>query len=240
MRKTNSTHRMKIFGLDDMLVGAAIMGGSSLFTSSQNRDATEQANQANAAQAQMNRDFQERMSNTAYQRGMADMKAAGLNPILAYQKGGASSPTGSQATMQPLPAIDAKAGEAINTGLAMRRSTQELENMKYTADNIQADTAKKTAEVVNTNARTAIATADLSPAELRKVIADADKSVYSSSAGRLARQAGTTAQEISRTTDPVVNSAAKLLRGYNDTRSRRSTTETTRDGDNTFTERFHY
>ena len=53
----------------------------------------------NSAEALANRQFQERMSNTSYQRAVEDMRKAGLNPILAYAQGGASTPGGSGATI---------------------------------------------------------------------------------------------------------------------------------------------
>lgn len=60
------------------------------------------ANKSNADNVQKQMDFQRQMSNTAYQRGTKDMEAAGLNPALAYQQGGASSQPGATATVQPL------------------------------------------------------------------------------------------------------------------------------------------
>ncbi|WNK14428.1 MAG: DNA pilot protein [Microvirus sp.] len=97
-------------GLSGMLGGTGGVGSAlgSLFAGGASYLGGQQANEASAAEAQKNRDFQERMSDTQYQRGTADMKAAGINPMLAYAQGGASSPSGGQASQEDVvsPAVD--------------------------------------------------------------------------------------------------------------------------------------
>lgn len=92
------------------------------------------ANQANKEIAQAQMDFQERMSNTAWQRGVADMKAAGINPMLAVTKGGASSPAGASARME------AAGARGLEAALSSALGTSQMKQQKYQNKFIQAQT----------------------------------------------------------------------------------------------------
>lgn len=74
-------------GMFDSFAGSAL-GALSGFLGGQS------ANKASQESAREQMAFQEEMSNTSYQRAVADLNAAGLSPMLAYSKGGATTPTG--------------------------------------------------------------------------------------------------------------------------------------------------
>lgn len=125
------------------------------------------------AQAQ---DYSTRMSSTAYQRAVQDMRAAGINPMLAYQQGGASAPIGQTASGSSLggpspgsgamargtgalpgsvPQVENTLSAFANTGFAALQAYQGLSSTMAQVEKLKADTALSGAAADLTRAQAA-------------------------------------------------------------------------------------
>jgi hypothetical protein len=109
-----------------MIESALITAGANLLGSHMRN---KEAKKASARQMAFQRD----MSDTSYQRGMEDMRKAGLNPILAGKVGGASTPTGS--TYNP----ENVATSAVQAYNVSNLTAQQARNQRLDADLKQLD-----------------------------------------------------------------------------------------------------
>ncbi|QKI28933.1 VP2 [Kummerowia striata gokushovirus] len=183
------------------LIGAAIGGGAALIgagvnyfgqkdTNETNLNIARETNAFNAAQADkamaFNREeasrqmqFQEQMSSSAYQRAMRDMKASGLNPLLAISQGGASSPSGASGSGVAASGSAARvenAGRYLGEGLAsvvpsamgFMKTAKELEQADASIASQKAGALAAVAQANNANA-----SAQATQASMRSITAKA-------------------------------------------------------------------
>lgn len=174
--------------------GASLAGG--LYAQYATDERQKDAQAFNAQQAANQMQFQKEMRNTAYQAAMKDMRKAGLNPILAYQKGPASSPSGAMAQTDYKEVRDVLT-PAISSAMQARRLEQELQNMDEQNKNLRetnkligAQTTQANATTAKTVADTAISSEMLKEAQRKGEIAGIDQKFYQSTIGTILRNIG--------------------------------------------------
>lgn len=176
MRPLVPKHKLDFLGIggtvgDALSTGLSAVPGIGTYLGAQQTNAANQslqdsANAASQASVQQQEQYQTMMSDTADQRGVADAKAAGLNPLAITGVGPASSPQGGSASMKaatmanPAAGVSDSISNAMSTALQAARTKSDIDKNTASIANTQADTINKSAQTDNITSDTALKNAN--------------------------------------------------------------------------------
>lgn len=124
---------------------------------------SERQNAASAQMAMNQMKFQREMSNTSYQRGVMDMRAAGLNPALAYAQGGASTPAGALGQVP-----NNTLGRGVSTAIQAAQAAASVKNVMEDTELKKAQAAQAIAVARNNNVNSALTATQQPKADIKE------------------------------------------------------------------------
>lgn len=156
------------------MLGALIAGGASLAGSIISAKGQKRANEQNVALSREQMDFQERMSNTAYQRATQDLEKSGLNRILALGNSASTPPGARPNVLNEAPDL----APAVNTAMAARRLAAEIKNIQETNKAIRAGVDKTKQETDESETREALTSKQILMLQANLKEAEANAALY--------------------------------------------------------------